>query len=47
MSTEWAFWAYGRPLTSVPSLKYFGQIIMALEDDWLVVVRNRWKAQHK
>ena len=38
---------YGRPLTSVPPLKYLGQVLSASSDDWAEVVHNLRKARSK
>ena len=35
-----AFSAYGRPLEMVNSFKYRGGVILAMDDNWMVVVRN-------
>ena len=41
------FQAYGRPLTSVSSFKYTGQMLTASEDFWPEVVKNMSKARWK
>ena len=46
-SNERYFWAHGRPLTSVLSFKYLGQILTASEDYFSAVVRNLCNAQKK
>ena len=38
--TSGAFNAYGRPLDMVTSFKYLGQVISAVDDDFLVLVTN-------
>ena len=38
--TERAFQAYGKPLDTVTSFKYLGQVIVEGEDDWSAVVGN-------
>ena len=38
--TERAFQAYGKPLDTVTSFKYLGQVIAEGEDDWSAVVGN-------
>ena len=35
-----AFSAYGRPLEMVNSFKYRGRVILAMDNNWTVVVRN-------
>ena len=40
VSMKRAFQAYIQPLKLVISFKYLGQILTALDDDWLVVVGN-------
>ena len=39
------FQAYVRPLEAVTSIKYFGKIMTALDDDCSAVVGNLWKAR--
>ena len=46
-STKRDFWACGRPLTSVTSFNYLRRIIMALDNDWSVVVGNLQKSWKK
>ena len=41
------FRAYGRPLTSVASFKYLGQVLTTSDDDWPAVVGNLRKAWKK
>ena len=44
-STARAFQAYDRPLKLTTSSKYLGRKMMALDDDWTVVVGNLRKAR--
>ena len=41
-STEQYFWVYSRPLNLVPFLKYLGQILMALGDEFTAMVIKPW-----
>ena len=43
--TSRAFSAYRSTLKMVPSFKYLGGVLLAVDDDWLVVMRNLTKAQ--
>ena len=45
--TEQSFWAYVLPLTLVSLFNYLGHIVMALDDDWPVLVGNLKKAWKK
>ena len=44
-STERAFKAYGKPLETVSTFKYLGQVMKAGDDDWLAVAGNLVKVQ--
>ena len=44
-ATSREFGAYGRTLEMVPSFKYLGRVISAVDDDWLVVIRNLKKSR--
>ena len=44
-SAERYFQAYGRPLETVNSLKYLGQVLTAEENDWTAVVGQLEKAR--
>ena len=44
-STERAFEAYGKPLETVATFKYLGQVMTARDDDWPAVARNLVKAR--
>ena len=46
-STGQDFRAYGRPFNSVPSFKYLDLILMALDNDCPMAVRNLKKAHKK
>ena len=43
---ERAFQSYGRPLDMVSYFKYLGHILTDLDDNWLSVVGNLWKARN-
>ena len=45
--TERPFQEYVRPLTSVPSFKYFEKILTASDNDLPAVASNLWKARKK
>ena len=42
---ERAFQAYGEPLKNVTAFRYMGRVMMMVDDDWLAVVGNLWKAR--
>ena len=39
------FRAYGRTLDMVPSFNYLGRVLLAEDDDWMVVIQNMTKAR--
>ena len=44
-SAERDFQDYVRPFKMVTLFKYLGQVLKVVDEDWLAVVRNLWKAQ--
>ena len=43
--TSREFSAYGRTLDMVPYFKYLGRILLAEDDDWIVVIQNMTKSR--